>query len=424
MAALKNVAFMGASTAVRLVFGLLTFALLARLLGPSAFGALMLWLSIATLVAMLANYGFTPYLLREIGANPASAIQIMNEVFGSKVLVSGVLILLAVCAVPLLAPQARWIFVLLLLAMLADSMTDFLNVGYRVTNRFSSETRIVTIGAISQFVIVAGTVWYARDAFAAAAAFLMSRVVVLFMTWLNQRQYFSKLQPASFSRATARLRDGASYALDFGLQSLIGQIDSVILNYFLGPTAVGLHQAGMRLFLGGTQIANVLGNVFIPRLSGMVEQTAKLQKEAHHLQAVFIGVGAFLGLTLAIAATPIVHLLFGPKFSALVSLLPWFGLLFFVRFVAAAHGILLTAAGKQLFRTKANLLHWVMILAAAWALVPNLGNLGWLLALTAGNLLLGTLYFAATRNLFGVSRLNASLVVISFAGFVPFLSSN
>jgi O-antigen/teichoic acid export membrane protein len=424
VAALKNIAFMGASTVIRLCFGTLTFVLLARLLSPNSFGVLMLWLSVATLMAMVTNFGFTPYLLREIGVKPESAIEVMNEVFTSKLLISSAILLLAICALPFLNTDIRWIFLALLLAMLTDSITDFLNVGYRVTNRYASETRIATIASVTQFGIVAGAVLYASNVFSAALAFLLSRTCILIITLINQRDYFAQLQPASIDRAFYRLRHGMNYAFDYGLQGLIGQIDSVVLNHFVGPVAVGVHQAGMRIFLAGSQISNVLGNVFIPRIAGNIGKTTQFNHEAQHLQTAFFGTGATFGLCLAVAADPIVRVLFGNQFTTLTTLLPWFGFLFFVRFFAAAYGILLIAAGKQSIRAKTNLLHWIVILLCAFGLVPRLGNLGWILALTAGNILLACIYFIAARNLVKVSKLNVFIVLIGLVGFVPFLQIN
>lgn len=421
MASLKDVAFMGASTIIRLVFGVLTFIFLARLLGPNAFGVLMLWLSIATLLAMFSNYGFAPYLLKEIGANPDQAMRVMNEVFASKLLISGALIFLAACALPSLDAQVRWVFFLLLLATLADSTTDFLNVGYRVTNRFSSETRIAALASVCQFGIVVGVVFHISTPVLVASAFLISRLCVLGMTWSNQLQYFSKLKPASIDCALLRLRHGAPYALDFGLQSLLGQIDNIIIYHFLGPVAVGLHQAGMRVFLGGSQIANVLGNVYIPRVAAVFGRTRRIQHEARTMQTVFFATGATFGLTLAAAAELIVEFLFGSQFSALSALLPWFGLLFFVRFIAAAYGVILTATGMQILRARANLLHWILILLAASMLVPRFGNVGWLFALTIGNLLLASIYFAAARRLVPVSPLHWGIVLVGLAAFAPLL---
>lgn len=421
LAALKDLAFMGTSTLVRLVFGLLTFAIMARLLGPNVFGILMFWLSVATLLSLAANYGFTPYVLREIGADRSSANTVMGEVLSAKMLACSVIVVGSLIALPFIVEGARAVFLLMTLAMLVDSITDFFNVGYRATNRFGSETRIATIASVSQFIVVAGAIWYRNEILIAASAFLVSRVLVLSMTWADQTQYFASLRPSPVPQALARLKAAFSYAYDFGLQSLIGQVDSLVLNHFVGPVAVGLHQAGMRIFLGGGQIANVLGNVFIPKLSGLQNDSVSFKAQAHKLQTAFLASGAVFGLTLAIAATPIVHLLYGQAYLALVPMLPWFGLLFFVRFFAAAYGVLLTSAGKQSLRAKANLCHWAVILLSAWWLVPLLGNIGWILALTLGNTLLAVIYCMAIRNTMVINRPNAVLVIGSLAVFLPFL---
>lgn len=421
MAALKDLAFMGTSTLVRLVFGLLTFAIMARLLGPNEFGVLMFWLSVATLLSLVANYGFTPYVLREIGADRSSANTVMGEVLSAKMLVCSVLLVGSLLAMPFISGAARAVFLLMTLAMLVDSITDFLNVGYRATNRFSSETRIATIASISQFFIVAGAIWYRSEILIAASAFFASRILVLLITWADQAQYFASLRPSPVPQALGRLKAAFSYAYDFGLQSLIGQVDSLVLNHFVGPVAVGLHQAGMRIFLGGGQIANVLGNVFIPKLSGLQNDPISFNAQAHKLQTAFLASGAAFGLTLAIAAQPIVHLLYGQAYLALAPMMPWFGLLFFVRFFAAAYGVLLTSTGKQSLRAKANLFHWATILLSALWLVPALGNIGWILALTLGNVFLAAIYFLAMRGVVPMSRPNLAIVVGSLASFTPFL---
>ncbi len=139
MATLKNIFYMGSSTAARLVCGLLTFTLMARLLGPEAFGIVMFWWAVTALASLISNYGFTPYVLREIGVNPEKAHSIMSEVLSAKVLISVSVLFLSLIALFYLDKDKQVIFLFLMVSMLVDSMTDFLNVGYRATNRFAAE---------------------------------------------------------------------------------------------------------------------------------------------------------------------------------------------------------------------------------------------------------------------------------------------
>jgi O-antigen/teichoic acid export membrane protein len=424
MSIVRNLALMGTSTAMRLGFGMLTFVVMARVLGPAQFGVLMLWLSVATLLALVANYGLTPYLLREIGAAPESAPQVMAEVLSAKLLLTGGILLLAVAVLPLLDAGSRAVFLLLLGAQLADALTEFLNVGFRATNRFGYETRIASFAVLLQFGIVALLLWWQPTPLMAATAFLVSRLAVLLVTWLAQRRYFAALRPGTPAQAWARLRATRSYAVDFGLQSLLGQVDSIVLNHFVGTAAVGVYQAGMRLFNGGAQAAGVLANVFLPRAAAAAEANDGghgLRRESSRVQWAFVGFGLVFGLALCSLAEPLVRLLFGAEYLGLIDVLPWFGLLFFVRFFASSWGVLLTSAGAQRFRAAMNAVHWTVIGALSVVLVPRLGLVGWLTSLTAGNALLAAAYVWRGRQLSGAGWRQPALAMLALAGFLPFL---
>jgi O-antigen/teichoic acid export membrane protein len=135
----------------------------------------------------------------------------------------------------------------------------------------------------------------------------------------------------------------------------------------------------------------------------------------------FISFGALFGITLTIFSELIVHVLFGPAYSSLVIFFPLLGLLFFVRFAAAAWGVVLTAAGEQRFRTIATVIHWVLIAGVVPILVPSMGISGWLISLIIGNVLLGFLY--AVRGASRVASPWTSVGVTALGGiaFIPFL---
>ena len=424
MSTLRNLALMGTSTAMRLGFGMLTFVVMARMLGPAQFGVVMLWLSVATLLALIANYGLTPFLLREIGAAPAQASRHMAEVLSAKLLLTAVVLLIALAGLPWLDQPARLVFVSLLGAQLADALTEFLNVGFRATNRFADETRLASIAALLQCAIVTAALWWLATPLTAAAAFLLSRLAVLALTWLAQRRYFAALRPAPLRVAWARIRATQAYAVDFGLQSLLGQVDSIVLNHFVGPVAVGLYQAGMRLFNGGAQAAGVLANVFLPRAAaaaGAGDEGQGFRRESARIQWAFVAVGLGFGLALCLLAEPLVRVLFGADYLALVTLLPWFGLLFFVRFFASSWGVLLTSAGAQSFRAGINAVQWLLIALLSLVAVPAYGLVGWLACLIVGNVFLSAAYVWRGQRLAGTGWQQPALSTLALASFVPFL---
>lgn len=385
----SNLGWMGASTFLRMASGLLAFVVVARLLGPEMFGTYMFWLSVAGLLALVVNFGFTPLVLREIGAQPDTVKAVMSEVLTARVILGSFLLGVSVVAalVWLDGMQALLLFCLLF-ALLADAMTDLFNVGFRATNRFALETRIATATSLLQLLLIAGSTWAWPRLEVAALAFLASRLLSLMLTWLLQRRYFAGVGFSSFKAGWQRIRKTVSYAVDFGLQSLFGQIDSLVLNHFLGPLAVGLFQAGMRLFNGGAQAANILANVFLPRAARAAGDPVTFAREAGKIQWAFVGTGLTFGLALGFGAEWIVLLLFGAAYASLVDILPWLGLLFFVRFFSASWGVVLTAAGFQRFRAGCNAVQWLGVLVLAVWLVPLWGVIGWVICVLAGNLFL------------------------------------
>lgn len=417
----KNLAFMGFSTVLRLGTGILTFAILARLLGPESFGVLMLWLSVSALLSIITNYGLTPYVLREIGANPASAEAIINEGLTGKLFLSALVFACAIVAAWGFEFELKQVFLCLLVASVADTFSEFLNAGFRARDRFDAETRIATATSFSHAVIVTGVVFVQPTVEAAALAYAASRLVVLAITVPAVARYFAAPRLADIGVSITRLRKSINYAIDFGFQSLFGQIDSVVLNYFIGPVAVGLHQAGMRVFQGGATAVQVLANVFLPRAAAKEKSATAFGEESMRIQMAFLAFGAAFGIALGIFSGPIVQILFGPAYGDLVELLPLFGLLFFVRFAAAAWGVVLTAGGEQRYRTFATIAHWILIGGIASILVPGMGIAGWLIAVIIGNGLLGFLY--ALR---GARRVNSpwkvvAMTVVAGIAFMPIL---
>lgn len=412
---------MGGSTAVRLVAGLLTFSIVARLLGPQSFGVLMLWLSVAALLSFITNYGLTTYVLREIGANPASAESIINEGLTGKLLLSALVLVCAIVAAWGLGLEYKQVFLCLLVASVADTFSEFLNAGFRARNRFDVETRVATITSLTHASIVVGAVVVYPTVEVAAAAYAISRLVVLAITVPAVAKHFAAPRLADIGVSIARLRKAISYAIDFGFQSLFGQIDSVVLNHFIGPVAVGLYQAGMRVFQGGSTAVQVLANVFLPRAAAKEKSAVAFGKESMRIQIAFLSFGAVFGIALAIFSNLIVQVLFGSAYGDLVSLFPLFGLLFFVRFAAAAWGIVLTAAGEQRFRTIATVIHWFLIAGITPILVPSMGIAGWLISVIIGNGLLGFLYALRGARRVTSPWTTVGMTALGGIAFVPFL---
>jgi O-antigen/teichoic acid export membrane protein len=421
MALKKNLLLMGFATAVRLIAGLLTFSIVARLLGPESFGVLMLWFSVSALLSLCTNFGLTTYVLREIGADPGAAESIINEGLTGKLLLAVLVFACAGVAAWGFEIEFKQVFLYLLVASVADTFSEFLNAGLRARDRFDVETRLATITSLTHAAIVVTAVWVSPKIEVAAAAYALSRLVALAITVPAITKNFAAPKLAAIGVSLTRLRKATSYAVDFGFQSLFGQVDSVVLNHYLGPVSVGLYQAGMRIFQGGSAAVQVLANVFLPRAAGKTNDAGAFGTESKKIQIAFLTFGALFGMTMAVFSELIVKILFGPAYLGLTGILPLFGLLFFVRFAAAAWGVVLTAAGEQRYRTFATVTHWGLIACIAPFLVPALGVAGWLISVIFGNALLGFLYAMRGAKRVASPWITVGMTALGGVAFVPFL---
>jgi O-antigen/teichoic acid export membrane protein len=148
----------------------------------------------------------------------------------------------------------------------------------------------------------------------------------------------------------------------------------------------------MRLFLGASQAASVLGNVAIPKLSSMRAQGLDTSKEARRAQLAFVLVGAAGGAAMAALPTSLIKNVLGDEYADLAKLLPWFGVLFMVRLSVSASGVLLTVNGQQSVRAGLTACHWGVVALVAWAVLPDFGVHGWLGALLFGSVVLSSAY--------------------------------
>ena len=423
MALVKNLGLMAFSTGMRLLAGVLALAVTARALGAQQFGQLMFWMAVCSLLCVISNFGLGTYLLREVGRDRNRASVLVADALSGKLLLSALLLGGGVLSYPWLGRDDAHLFALLLLALISESFTEFFAIGFRARERFDLDARLAAISSAIYSVLVAVVAWYWGSALAVAWAYVVSRCVVSAIAMFMLQQVLGeRVRPSSLLAGWQVVRRTLSYAVDTIMGALFGQIDSVVLQHFSGPVAVGLHQGGMRFFLAGTQAGTVLANVFIPRAAASHQgPQAQHEREKWHLQCAFLVLGVSGGLAFILGGPWFVQHLLGPSFAALAGLTALFGVLFVVRSAVSAWGIVLTVEGGQRYRAFASFGHWLLVGSLAWTLVPERGNAGWLWSLIGGNLLLLAAYVAGVMRASGQRLGNWRMVGVTLLTVLLFL---
>jgi O-antigen/teichoic acid export membrane protein len=414
---IKNTGFMAASTLVRLLSSMVLFIALARIYGPEDFGRFFYNFTLASMFLLLLDYGFNPQLLRDIGREPGRARHFMGQVFVAKLLLTALvalLVLLYFALQPARRPDFP-LFGLLMLSCLLASFADFFLIPFRGIGKFHEETKIATAGSVLHFGLIAAMAAAGAGLVLLAAGFIVSRAISLLWSWRAYRRIIGPMELAGQgpARGLATLRDSFAFAMDAGFTNFFQQVDTLIVNHYLGAAAVGLYQAGMRFLQGAMQFAPVLANVYLPAIAGQLGQPAQLARLAGklNLQLLGLGVAGWLGFTLL--GGPVTAVLYGSRYGELTPLWPYIGLLMLLRYIAASQGVLLTATGAQGVRVWAQLAALGALFGSAPPLIARYGLAGMLMALSLTALVLLGIYSAALLLRRAPTGFNLGTTVIS-----------
>lgn len=370
-----------AAQGLRLGAGLVVFVIIARWLGPAPFGEFAYWLAIATLLTVPVNFGFSTLILRSFGSHPGRARETLSEVLTTKLVLGVAVLLVGLVVLTLMDSQnARGLFFMLLVAQLFESFAEFYGLGFRVQGHFAQESATATIVASIQLAMMSAAAFFLRDLSAVALAFMLSRLIGLIFTRYRSQVLTGAIGLDALRKVPQTLKRAWAYALELGLMTAYGQIDTLIIHHTLGAHAVGLYQAGMKLVQGTSRLAPILAQVLLPTLA----QKAGIPNEFRQMSARVLGVFGAAGLTcllvLVVFADGLTAALFGAQYASLTSLLPWFGLLLCTRFLETGAGLVIVACGLQNRKVWFVAGQLLVLLVSGYVALQSFGLRGWLIA--------------------------------------------
>jgi O-antigen/teichoic acid export membrane protein len=277
-----------------------------------------------------------------------------------------------------------FVFYLLLGAQICDSFTEFFNLGFRRFEKYLNETQTALITSAIHILAVISGVLVFQTALAAAVCFFASRVIALLIVMWATKGHFQDVRWSGLRLALARVRSTWAFALEVALFTGYSQIDTLVINHFLGHESLGIYQAGMKLVEGACRIAPVLAQVLIPRLAATTSQSAKFKTGALRAVATFCTVGAAGCAVLYFGAPWIVQYVYGQSFAALEPLLPLFGVMLFLRYLETATGMLLVSYGLQYLKVWLVLGQFLFVILLGVLALKFWGLVGWQVGCLAG----------------------------------------
>lgn len=336
-------AYMAVSVLLRMGVGLVLLIVLARVLGPTAYGFIATVFAVGTLAGLATDFGLGAKTLRDIGARPEAGAQLVSEALSVKLTLTLAVALIGGVAV-LFAPlpsDLRLAGAVLGLAVLVGALGDLALTAYRAVGRYSREFWLTGWTSAAHLALVVGAAAATGSVVIVALAYLLSRalytgVTLAGLTGLFPGQALGLHRPAA---VLTTMRGSWRWAVDSGLNQLLGQIDGLVVAAVFGLAGAGVYQAAARLVQASLGFVAIFANVHIPRLAMLFQtRSPRLARAELQMATEFMTLGTAFGLLFWLGGPWITVWVLGPDYAETTSL--WTGFACFVatRYCAAAIG--------------------------------------------------------------------------------------
>jgi len=367
----------------------LLFAILARLLGPQAYGLVALALMVIVVGdVLITNGGWSEALIQRRDLDPCYADTVFWFLLAAAGLLAALVILLAgpvatALRQPELAGIIAWLSAVLPLASLSVVPDALLRREFR-NAPLAARSLLATAGAGLVAVPMAFTGFGVWSLVAFQLAQPLIRALVL---------WFAHPWRPALRFSGPHLREITRYVGGVLGERVLGSLDFVVprlvLGHALGPAAVGQFTSARKILdLLVQLLIRPVSRVALPSFAGLAGDRARTQ-ELFTLGAQFAALVAFPGhVGVALVAPDLIPLIFGPAWSPSVPVLQ----------VLTLFGLILPLS------------------LLGTALMQGLGRVGWQLALAGGS----TVLLACLLILGGSSSIVAVAVAFVARAYIVF----
>ncbi len=376
----KNTAILAASQMIQRVGSILLAFFVARILHATGLGVYAGAMAIFDLVAVTGEMGVTNLLVREVGRDHSNTNRYMMHLGLMSAGVSGILMLLFLLALPHLgySPELTAAMYIVILAMIPGTIKTIQEGVFVAHQRVEFITLTTTIATVLNVVISLYLLLAGYGILSLIVAFVISQcAITVFYFWFIHRSITRLHWEFDWPFAVHLAREIKTFAALAILAALFSRPEVIILTIVSTPADAGFYSAALRVFnitqlvpqMYMTNVFPVLARAFHRAdnsLEGIQDQSTK------YLAAFTLP----MAVGIAVAAEPIINLLYGPGFAPSVTALQ---ILAFNIPLSALFAILwrvLFARNRQDQVLKAMLVATGLELVADFALISRWGSLG------------------------------------------------
>jgi len=361
----RNVRALGVMQLAIRTAGFVSIVLLARFVLTADFGRFTAASALIALLAGLADYGTSAYLLREGARRPGDLAELLGEVQSLRMILACLLVLVSTGAAFALGFDAATIEVTALLGIASGlkmvGTTGLL--GLQVLERVGELAAVRAVIAALEFAGTAITLVLGGGILAVAFMLVGVDATSPVIAWTRLRRHFGGRIRLAAPRLGTTLRAAGPFAATAALFAAVEYLDSIIVRVLLGNRATGLYGAAYRILIALQVIPLVVTQALTRSVTGLATTDRDRMARLHSTGVRYLTIAAApLAFGGALVAGPLLRLVYGGRYVGadtalsllLLSLVPVFAGWMAIttayaigreRAVAAAAAVLLVANG-------------------------------------------------------------------------------
>ena len=355
------------------LFKLISFLLVARILGPEASGAFAVSQLLPTTLAALIGFGIPAanVFFLSTGQYSLETVWYASRNFTLAVACIGVLLTAALIYLfseslfPGISSALLYIALLILPGQLLLALVTGLFQAQQDFRTFNLLTLLQPVSALLLHLTA-----YMAGAFSLKVVLWAVAISYAITLLFGALRLYGRIRPADLETDTRYLKKAINYGYKVHIGRiatlLISRSDLFMVNLFLGPAAAGIYTVAVRLVEQLWMISQAVSVVLFPRLSALVDRETEKQKLTAIMASAILWLTLVLAILLTVVATPLVGLLFGDEF--LEAALP---------FALMLPGVVLFSSARVMANDFAarNLVQLNLILTLGTLALNILGNL-------------------------------------------------
>ena len=420
----KNIFWSTLTSILQLYTGSVVFIVLAKLMNIEDFGILSFGFSLAALVAIAADFGFSLMIMKDYPQQQVGERQnyLANSLMAKMVLSLGSSLVFFIYLFSFYAGDWLLVGLLYTLIAVAQSFVSYLQSLLRIENRFQKYTETVAIYALVVTLCVLGYWLYDIELLTLVWGLLACRLTQLVWTFFLNRNALK-----GFSLNAEKIKSLLISSWSFGLHMLLGifyfMVDTQIISLYLGAEDVALYQSVFRIVLILLMFSDIVSSVLLPYLSFKYHKQEDISQHVSKIFLYLLIIGCSMFLLFTAFDAQILELLYTPEYlGATVLVLP-FSIVIVLRTVSALLGNILTISDKQVYRVLTVGISLVVSLVLNFICIPKYGiEAGAWISVIVHLILFGLYFFYSKQVVPSISLLGFSKMTILFTALIIYFT--